>query len=71
MPEDNLRAELIRAIAAELTELGYRPSPRPGYLQCEGDVPLRLVAEDVWRAVEQIMAAGDGSRSLRGRDEAG
>jgi hypothetical protein len=71
MPEDDLRTELIRAVATELTELGYRPSVRPCYLQREGDDPLRLVAEDVWRAVGQILAARDVSRSLLRGDEAG
>jgi protein-disulfide isomerase len=70
MPEDNLRADLIQAIGLELAQLGYRPSVRPGYLQRKNTDSLKLVADDVWRAVGQIMPAREGRRSLLEPDEA-
>ncbi|HXD42575.1 MAG TPA: hypothetical protein VN649_18560 [Ramlibacter sp.] len=56
MPEDNLLAAFIRAIAWELVQLGYRPSDQPRYLRRDDGEPLRLVAEEVWQAVNAIMA---------------
>jgi hypothetical protein len=56
MPEDNLLAAFIRAIAWELVQLGYRPSDQPRYLQRDDGEPLRLVAEEVWQAVNAILA---------------
>jgi protein-disulfide isomerase len=75
MPEDNLRAELVRAIALELMRLGYRPSVQHAYLQRGDDEPLRLVAEDVWGAVNAILVeracqAGARAHPLFRPDEA-
>ncbi len=56
MPEDNLLAAFIRAIAWELVQLGYRPSDQPRYLQRDDGEPLRPVAEEVWQAVNSILA---------------
>jgi len=56
MPEDNLLAAFIRAIAWELVQLGYRPSDQPRYLRRDDGEPLRLVAEEVWQAVNSILA---------------
>jgi hypothetical protein len=56
MPEDNLLAAFIRAIAWELIQLGYRPSPQTRYLQRDDGEPLRPVAEEVWQAVHAILA---------------
>jgi hypothetical protein len=56
MPEDNLLAAFIRAIAWELIELGYRPSNQPRHLQRDDGEPLRPVAEEVWQAVNSILA---------------
>jgi hypothetical protein len=62
MPEDNkLRAELIQAVALELAELGYRPCPEPGHLQRKKKEPVKVVDEDVWRKVSEIV--GDGNRA--------
>ena len=55
MPEDNLRTELIQAVALELAELGYRPCPKPGHLQRKNREPVKVVAEDVWRKVSEIV----------------
>ena len=55
MPEDNLLAAFIRAIAWELVQLGYRPSDKPLYLKRDDGEPLRLVAEEVWQAVNAIL----------------
>ena len=56
MSEDKLLAAFIRAIAWELVQLGYRPSDQPRYLQRDDGEPLRLVAEEVWQAVNAILA---------------
>jgi hypothetical protein len=56
MPQDNLLAAFIRAIAWELVQLGYRPSVQPLYLQRDDGEPLRLVAKEVWQAVNAILA---------------
>ena len=55
MPADDLRAELIRAIALELTQLGYRPCARIGYLQREDEESLKLVSEEIWRKAREIV----------------
>ncbi len=55
MPEDELAA-LVRAIAWELIQLGYRPEERPGYVQQEGREAVRIVADETWRAMREIMA---------------
>jgi hypothetical protein len=55
MPNDELTA-LVRAIAWELVQLGYRPDDRPGYVQQEGRDPVRLVADETWQAMREIVA---------------
>jgi hypothetical protein len=55
MPDDELAA-LVRAIAWELIQLGYRPDGRPGYVQKEGRDAVRLVADETWQAMREIMA---------------
>jgi hypothetical protein len=56
MSEDHLLAAFVRAIAWELVQLGYRPSDQAPYLRRDDGEPLRLVAEEVWQAVNAIMA---------------
>jgi hypothetical protein len=55
MPEDNLRVELIQAVALELAQLGYRPCPKPGYLKRKDKEPLKHVSDDVWKEVSEIV----------------
>ncbi|HKB54928.1 MAG TPA: hypothetical protein VKD22_13105 [Ramlibacter sp.] len=55
MPDDELAA-LVRAIAWELIQLGYRPDQRPGYIQQDGHEAVRIVADETWRAMKEIMA---------------
>jgi len=55
MRDDALRA-LVRAIAWELIQLGYRPDDRPGYVQQEGRDAVRLVADETWQAMREIVA---------------
>ena len=58
MPDDELSA-LVRAIAWELIQLGYRPDDRPGYVQQGDREPVRIVAEETWRAMRDIMAGAE------------
>ena len=55
MPDDELGA-LVRAIAWELIQLGYRPAEEPGYVQHEGRPPSRIVADETWRAMKELIA---------------
>ena len=55
MPDDELAA-LVRAIAWELIQLGYRPAEEPGYVQQEGRPASRIVADETWRAMKEILA---------------
>lgn len=55
MPDDELAA-LVRAIAQELIQLGYRPEDRPGYVQQPGRDAVRLVAPETWLAMRDILA---------------
>jgi len=55
MPNDELTA-LVRAIAWELIQLGYHPDDRPGYVQQEGRDAVRLVADETWQAMREIVA---------------
>lgn len=54
MAEDPFRAELIHAIALELTQLGYRPCEQPGYVQRDGEEFEKPVAHDVWQSVRKL-----------------
>lgn len=55
MPDDELAA-LVRAIAWELIQLGYRPAEQPGYVQQGGREAVRIVADETWRAMRELMA---------------
>lgn len=55
MPDDELAA-LVRAIAQELIQLGYRPEDRLGYVQQPGRDAVRLVAAETWLAMRDILA---------------
>lgn len=54
MPDDEL-AGLVRAIAWELIQLGYLPSDRPGYVQRGDREPVRIVADETWQAMRQLL----------------
>lgn len=60
MPDDELTA-LVRAIARELIQLGYRPAEQPGYV-CHGDrEPSRIVADETWRAMKEVLRESQSS----------
>jgi hypothetical protein len=52
---DDKVAALVRAVAWELLQLGYRPALKPGHL-VGGEEPLRLVAPETWKAMKEILA---------------
>ncbi len=54
MPDDELTA-LVRAIAWELIQLGYVPTDRPGFVQRGDREPVRLVATETWRAMQELL----------------
>lgn len=54
MADDELAA-LVRAIAWELIQLGYVPTERPGYVQRGDREPVRLVANETWQAMRQLL----------------
>ena len=56
MPADELRSQLIHAIAYELVQLGYVAGSRSGELRRGEGEPARLVDKEVWRAVSRILA---------------
>ena len=56
MQDEKLRSELIHAIACELVQLGYVAGVRSGELRLGPGEPARLVHEEVWRAVNLILA---------------
>jgi hypothetical protein len=60
MPDEDLAAlvdeplaALVRAIASELLELGYRPTREPGYVR-QGETS-RLVARETWQAMNELI----------------
>ena len=53
---DEKLAGLVRAVAWELLQLGYRPDPRPGYVQQPGKEPVRIVAAETWQAMKDLLA---------------
>jgi hypothetical protein len=55
MPHDDLLAALVRAIAWEMIQLGYRPNTTRAYVQQIGKEPIR-VADETWEAMNVIMA---------------
>lgn len=63
MPHDDLLAALVRAIALELIQAGYQPGAMRGYAQ-QGRQPARLIAEEVWQAMTEIIA-GDERGEIR------
>jgi hypothetical protein len=54
MADDELTA-LVRAIAWELIQLGYVPAERPGFVQRGDREPVRIVANETWQAMQQIL----------------
>ena len=57
MPDEKLAA-LVRAIASELLQLGYRPALTPGQIVLRG-TESRMVAPEMWKAIKDIMAGGE------------
>jgi uncharacterized membrane-anchored protein len=49
-------AALVRAIAWELIQLGYRPMGELGQVQRQSDDALRPVANEVLQAMKEILA---------------
>ena len=54
LPDDKLDG-LVRAVAAELLQLGYRPAEKPGHVLSETNV-LRVVDPAIWKAMKEILA---------------
>lgn len=54
MPDDELAA-LVRAIAWELIQLGYLPTEQPGFVQRGNREPVRIVADETWEAMRQLL----------------
>ena len=54
MPDDDLAA-LVRAIASNLIQLGYVPTERSGYVQHGDREPVRIVANETWQAMRQLL----------------
>jgi hypothetical protein len=52
---DNKLDGLVRAIAAELIQLGFRPDAEPGHLLRDGK-RIRVIDRAVWKAVNEILA---------------
>ena len=53
---DEPLAALVRAIAWELIQLGYRPADKPGYLVRPVKGPNKRVAKATWLAMQEILA---------------
>jgi hypothetical protein len=53
---DDKLVALVRAIAYELMQMGYRPSAKPGHVLMEG--ASRDVAIEIWAAMGDIQAGG-------------
>jgi hypothetical protein len=54
VPDEKLAA-LVRAIASDLLQLGYRPALKPGHVVLRGTEP-RIVAPETWKAMKEILA---------------
>lgn len=54
MVHDELAA-LVRAIAGELIALGYVPTDRPGFVQRGERAPVRIVADETWDVMRQLL----------------
>lgn len=52
---DDKLAGLVRAIAAELIQLGHCPVAKPGHVLTQAK-DVRIVAPDVWKAMKEIQA---------------
>ena len=52
---DDMLAGLVRAVASELIQLGYRPANKPGDVT-GGKEAFRVVAPEVWKAMKEILA---------------
>ena len=52
---DDKLAGLVRAIAYELLQLGYRPAVKPGDVNSDRE-PFRVVSPEVWKAMKEIQA---------------
>ena len=52
VPDDKL-ADLVRAVACELIQLGYRPTIKPGEVTGSKE-PFRVVAPEVWKAMKAM-----------------
>lgn len=55
MPEEKLAA-LVRAVAWELIQLGYRPATNPCYASRPGEEMPRRVAQEIWDAMHEILS---------------
>lgn len=62
MADPELLAALIRAIASDLIGLGYRATTTRGYLHRADE--RRLVADEVWCAVNEIIAGREPSAAV-------
>jgi len=62
MAHDELLAALVRAIAFELFQLGYRPCATPGQIQRAGKEHVKLVAQETWKAISEITSVGEEAR---------
>ena len=54
VPNDKLDG-LVRAIAAELIELGFRTDTEPGHLLRDGK-RIRVIDRRIWNAINEILA---------------
>ncbi len=59
MAHDELLAALVRAIACELFQLGYRPCATPGQIQQVGKKHVKLVAQETWQAIREITSVSE------------
>ncbi len=53
-PDDKLDG-LVRAIAAELIQLGYRPAKQPGHVVAD-TLGARTINPAIWQAMREILA---------------
>ena len=55
MPDENLAA-LVRAVAWELIQIGYRPASPPCYASRPAVELPRQIAPEVWEAMQDILS---------------
>jgi hypothetical protein len=53
LPDDELRTDLVQAIASELIGLGYRVTAKRCDIQ-QTDKPIRVVADETWCSMNEI-----------------